>query len=170
MQQSESSRRFRRNSFKMSAALVGLMVALGGAAMAAGGDRHAKIFNRLDTNGDDKVSPTEFRPFADRRFVRFDADGDGTVTSEEVKAHLMQRVERQHKRLMRRFDTDGDGKVTQAEYGERVATMFDLIDKNDDGAISREEAQKMRKRMHMRMKRFLEDNAPDGTTEPEEAN
>ena len=82
----------------------------------------------------------ELKPFADKRFARFDTDGNGVITGDEVKAHLMRRMERRQKHLMRRFDADGDGKVTQAEYSDRVANMFDVIDKNDDGAITRDEA------------------------------
>jgi len=170
MQNTETDGFFRRNSLKMTATLIGLMVVLGGAAIAAGGGHHARMFNKADVNGDDKVSREEFKPFANKRFARFDTDGNGVVTDDEVKAHLMRRMERRQKHLMRRFDADGDGKVTQAEYGDRVATMFDVIDKNDDGAITREEAREMRKHWRQRMKRFLDDNASDDTTEPTDKN
>ena len=170
MEQNEPNSLFGRKGVKLTAALVGAMVVLGGVAVAAGGGHHARMFNKADVNGDDKVSREEFKPFANKRFARFDTDGNGVVTGDEVKAHLTRRIERRQKRLMRRFDADGDGKVTQAEYGERVATMFDVIDKNDDGAITREEAREMRKHWRQRMKRFMDDNASDDTTEPADKN
>ena len=170
MQQSAPKGLFARKSVKLTAALVGAMLVLGGAAVAAGGGHHARMFNKADVNGDDKVSREEFKPFANKRFERFDTDGNGVVTGDEVKAHLTRRIERRQKRLMRRFDADGDGKVTQAEYGDRVATMFDLIDKNDDGAITREEAREMRKHWRQRVMRFMEDNASDDTPEPADKN
>ena len=65
MQHNEAKGLFRRNSLKMNAVLIGLMVLL-----AAGGGHDAKLFNRAEAN-DDEVSREEFRPFADWCFARF---------------------------------------------------------------------------------------------------
>lgn len=56
------------------------------------------------------------------RFARADADRDGFVTAEEVRAGAEQRrANRQHRR------------------GERRAQLFDRLDSDHDGSISREE-------------------------------
>ncbi len=57
----------------------------------ARGEGNAKAHPALDTNGDGKLSAEEFSQRATRWFERFDANRDGTVTQDEVKAARTQR-------------------------------------------------------------------------------
>lgn len=50
----------------------------------ARGDR---MFEKLDTDGDGKISEAEHLAHAKERFKAMDANGDGFVTKEEGKAH-----------------------------------------------------------------------------------
>ena len=140
----------RRSSLKLTAALAVLMLALGGAAMAGGGEKHARMFDRLDANNDEQINRDEIKPVVAKRFKRFDTDGDGVVSAAEIDAHLMKRVERQRAHILKRFDRDDDGAVSRAEFDRQVARMFDLADENDDGLVSREEAREMRAEMRSR--------------------
>lgn len=46
-----------------------------------------RMFEKLDTNGDGKISEAEHLAHAKERFKAMDANGDGFVTKEEGKAH-----------------------------------------------------------------------------------
>lgn len=48
-------------------------------------DRAARMFKRLDSDGNGVIARTEYEEFAARRFGRMDADGNGAVTLDEVK-------------------------------------------------------------------------------------
>ena len=82
-------------------------------------------------------------------FDRMDANKDGVVSFEEMKAfHEKSRAEghdRMHARL-KEIDTDNDGRISRAEAANapRLAEHFDEIDTNRDGFITREEMQAAR--------------------------
>ncbi len=48
--------------------------------------RAAKMFARMDRNGDGRIEPAELAARGQDRFERTDADGDGRVTMEEIRA------------------------------------------------------------------------------------
>lgn len=62
------------------------------------------MFEKLDTDGDGKVTKAEFEAFHAEKFTKMDADGDGVVTKEEAaaarekfKEHRGKKGERHHK-------------------------------------------------------------------------
>lgn len=72
---------------------------------------------------------------ADRMIEQWDADKDGKVTLDEMKAAAAERFARR--------DLDGDGVVTRADREARRAAhrdeQFDKMDADGDGVISKEE-------------------------------
>ncbi len=109
-----------------------------------------KQFDELDFDGDGQLSREEFtanctapesvRQAADILAIS-DRDGDGKLSIEEFKF-------RPRKAAFRSIDSDGDGFLSIKEYcrGEmrsasvaRVQHVFDLMDRDDDGALSFEE-------------------------------
>lgn len=96
--------------------------------------------SRLDEDGSGDISADEF---GNRRLgwlVEGDEDGDGVLSMDEITAAVEQRrQERREARLLRRFDIDGDGEVTVEELERQQEEWFALLDRNDDGALSREE-------------------------------
>lgn len=109
---------------------------------------------------------------------RFDADGDGALSLDELTAAVLDR----HASL----DTNGDGAVDATEREahagprreqaqERIDEHFDRIDADGDGSISREElaaAHAARgEQMHERMQEHLGriDTDGDGTISSDEA-
>lgn len=134
-----------------------------------GREHHAgRMFDRLDLNGDGKVSQEELLQRASTTFLRFDADGDGTVTKAEVEAKRdafreARKAFRQIKandgegrqearralrearpgamgeRLFDRADADKNGSLTKAEVETAVASLFKERDKNADGFLTADE-------------------------------
>jgi Ca2+-binding EF-hand superfamily protein len=51
---------------------------------------HGKWFQKLDKNGDGKISKEEFQLGADNKFERIDSNKDGYVTKEELQAAAKQ--------------------------------------------------------------------------------
>jgi len=41
----------------------------------------------MDTDGDQKISKTEWQKFHDDKFAALDKDGNGSVTEKEMAAH-----------------------------------------------------------------------------------
>ena len=105
-----------------------------------GGDPWQRL-ERMDTDGDGKVSKDEFQG-PDRFWDRLDANRDGLVTKDEARA--MRRGNRQRGMggggnpdgfLMPAFDKDGDGKISSEEW----LAFFKRADKNNDGTVSADE-------------------------------
>lgn len=74
-------------------------------------------------------------PRAEQMFERMDADNDGKVTLEEMRAAAIERFSRR--------DVDGDGVISredrEAHRINRRAEHFDKLDANADGVVSKEE-------------------------------
>lgn len=92
-------------------------------------DRLERMIERLDADQSGAISLEEFARRSNERFATEDANGDGTVTTEEREAareaHAAQREEKKSKR--------------KDKKGKRGEERLAQIDTNKDGAVSREE-------------------------------
>jgi len=95
---------------------------------------------RADTNGDGMISREEAAalPMISKHFDEIDANHDGQITVEELRAfHAKQRAEH-----FKKIDTDGDGRISRAEAqanAPRLAAHFDQLDANKDGFLTPDE-------------------------------
>lgn len=101
-------------------------------------------FAEVDADGDGSVTPEELETYRAARFAEIDADGNGTVDADELIAHQeAQRIERQTARVQAMIearDTDGDGVLSQEELSSRPqVSMFDRLDRDGDGVIQQSE-------------------------------
>ena len=120
-------------------------------AAPQGGPHEGRFAERLkaaDTNGDGAISRAEAQaglPMIARHFDQIDANKDGQITQDELRAfHEQRRVAMEQKRgeHWKKIDTDGDGRISRAEAqanAPRLFEHFDAIDANRDGFITPDE-------------------------------
>lgn len=119
----------------------------------------AKALKALDKNEDGKLSREELRPqFPHGRQPGQRGGqgggpggrpGGGPPSGEQFVKHIMG------------FDKDGDGKVTKEELPEPMQRMLQRGDTNEDGAIDREEAEKLVEQLE-RFRRDRPQGGPGG--------
>ena len=124
---------------------IGLLAA--GAASAKpwhGGGHH--MFDEADANEDGEITKEELAAHRAALFEEMDADGDGAVTPAEIEAHHeAKRAERRAKHF-ERMDADGDGAISEAEFAAIPTPMFDKLDANEDGVLTKDEAKAAHKK------------------------
>lgn len=100
-------------------------------------DRDAEAtFQRLDGDGDGKLSPDELSMIARARFDQLDRDDDGVLSFEEFRE--MESL-RDPEATFRRLDTDDDGRIAGHELPEWLRARFESVDTNDDGFVDEDE-------------------------------
>ena len=133
------------------ASLAGLLFAATPAL--AGGDKgeHHKGMagmEMMDTSGDGQVSRDEHTAAAKKMFDTMDGDKDGKVTATEMEAAHAQMVGKDAKKMKGRMsaadkikvvDTNGDGALTAEEHATGATTMFDRMDTDKNGTLSKAE-------------------------------
>jgi len=101
---------------------------------------HGNLIKRLDKDGDGKISLAEAQaaPRFAQRFAQIDANSDGFVTRDELKAARQAQAQARFQKI----DTDGDGKISLAEAqanAPRLAEHFAQVDANQDGFVTQDE-------------------------------
>ena len=161
----------------MALLVVGLYALADPAAPCAGGDDPPKekdapqappwmnltaeeFIKRFDANKDGVLTKDELPPGLARNFERFDLDGNGKLDAKEVGQMLEtarrrfgdkppakpadkpadnEAVERRVNDIFERMDANKDGKISKEEAKNRIADNFDRIDTNKDGYIDKDE-------------------------------
>ena len=106
-----------------------------------GGQRMRVLFEQYDTNEDGTLTQEEIDTARAAQLGKFDGNADGSLTLEEYEALWLDAM---RERMVDRFqahDDDGDGLVTAEEFGEEFSGIVERFDRNDDGALSKEDRQ-----------------------------
>jgi Ca2+-binding EF-hand superfamily protein len=114
-------------------------------------------FTAIDTNGN-LILESEEIDAAPKSLAKLDKDGDGQITSDEVRMSMPQRRPRRDEekeggpppnliedtvKTLMAFDANGDGKLSRSELPERFQGIFDRGDVNKDGFLTPDEIRKV---------------------------
>jgi Ca2+-binding EF-hand superfamily protein len=100
------------------------------------GDFTQRILHRVDTDKDGKISKAEFDAEGTKLFAKLDGNSDGKIEGTEMPQRHWARF-RGH--MFDQIDADHDGQVTKAEFQAAGEKMFQRMDKNGDGIIEKSE-------------------------------
>ena len=120
-----------------------------------GGPGDADVFERFDENGDGLLTEDELPEQAWLRLASVDSDGDGAVSVDELAA--IQPTPSARDDFFARLDADGDGSLTQAEVPACLWERLASADTDGDGLVSSEELTTFRPARPSR-----EGSGPDG--------
>lgn len=127
--------------------------AFGGLGFGPGGNNPPFDFAAVDKDGDGKITRAEMDAFQKARAAEADANKDGFVAPEELKAHMIAQFTARADDLVKRMidgrDDDGDGKLSLAEMqaGPGPARMMQFLDQDGDGALTQAELTAARDQM-----------------------
>jgi len=124
----------------LSVAVTCAAAVLASPALAGGHcDRGHRILHRMDLNGDGGISPAESAARGAIRFLRWDGDGDGAVTLEEMMAAAQARLAERIAKRFARIDRNGDGRIERAEFDAVGSERFARSDADGDGVVTEAE-------------------------------
>jgi Ca2+-binding EF-hand superfamily protein len=138
------------NRLMLLGGVVGLALSAAAPAFADFGP-----WQKADTNKDGVIDRAEFDAQGASRFKQVDANSDGFIGQDEMKAfHDAQRAKFEAARgemagkMIKRFDKDSDGKLSETEWPDKGRMKFADADANKDGAVTADEISAMRQKPH----------------------
>lgn len=129
-----------------SVALLMLLATPLSVAPAAAGqaDRESALrwYDGVDTDHNETVDAAEMNRVRDKRFRRYDGNGDGYITLDEFNYSIPEDLGDERERRSRRFavmDRDGDSRLDKDEYLAFGGRVIQAADRNGDGIVTRQE-------------------------------
>ena len=106
-------------------------------------------FSKIDLNNDNLISKTELMNHRKREFSFADTNHDGALSIEELIARNT-KVSFRAKRMMQILDQNSNGVLEFDELNSvvsnRFGNIFESLDLNNDGHLSKKEFSKLKKR------------------------
>jgi len=97
------------------------------------------MMERYDANKDGKITQDEIDTNRAEWLKEFDADKNGPLSLDEFQNLWLKARHEQMVREFQMFDRDGNGQVTLDEYQGPMAHIVEGMDRNGDGALSRDD-------------------------------
>jgi Ca2+-binding EF-hand superfamily protein len=157
--------------FKTGAAVAALFAATFATAVMAEkghggpegrGEMLLQMFDTIDADKDGKLTEAEIEAHRAAEFTAADTNADGMLNAEELTAQHMARMSQMAAdhttQMIERTDDNGDGNLSAEEMTQTVQERrFAQLDQDEDGAISKAEAEDAGDRfMERRKKRHHE--------------
>ena len=99
------------------------------------GHRMERMIERFDADGDGSITREEVIETRTERLNSFDTDGNGTLSLEEYQALWLDAMRERMVDQFQAHDDVGDGVVTVEDFTERFDRMVRRLDRNGDGVI-----------------------------------
>jgi Ca2+-binding EF-hand superfamily protein len=109
-----------------------------------------RLLEQFDTDKDGKLTQEEVDKFRAGQLAEFDADKDGKLNLEEYQALWLDVMRERMVDAFQRHDGDGDALVTLEEFQKRFRNLVARLDRDDDGAFSRDDHRNHREKMRHR--------------------
>lgn len=107
------------------------------------GGRHGgmmrEVFQQADADGDRTLTRDEIGAFRTSLVAQADAGGDGALSIDEFDIAYRQLTRPQMVRAFQRLDRDGDGIISAVEMDRTLDRMVQRMDRNGDGVLTMED-------------------------------
>ena len=107
-------------------------------------------FSKIDFNNDNLISKTELMNHREREFSFADTNHDGALSIEELITARTIKVSFRAKRMMQILDQNSNGVLEFDELNSvvsnRFGNIFESLDLNNDGHLSKKEFSKLKNR------------------------
>lgn len=128
-----------KTKFLVALCAVAMLTAGAVAAQPVAGDRIDDMLAHImeaDVNHDGMITRAEWLDFRAGQFSRFDRNGDGAVSQDDVPA-LLRRGQRGSRLqdTMTELDANHDGRISRAEFTGGPTRIFDQVDRDHNGVI-----------------------------------
>jgi hypothetical protein len=104
-----------------------------------GGEMFRALFAEADANGDGSVTAEELGALRTAKVGAADANSDGNLTLEEFQTVWLELMNPAMVDAFQNLDADGDAVITAAELDAMVAHALDRMDRNGDGVINEDD-------------------------------
>jgi Ca2+-binding EF-hand superfamily protein len=99
------------------------------------------MLQKMDSNGDGRVSLDEYVAAASTRFKNIDVQNKGTVDANDIAASpvTLQRDQKIADAIVKRMDKDAKGYISQDDVVAAAQSRFTRMDENGDGKLTSDE-------------------------------
>ncbi|SEW35602.1 Ca2+-binding protein, EF-hand superfamily [Aliiroseovarius sediminilitoris] len=108
----------------------------GGDGMRGGGEMFRGLFAQIDADGNGSVTQEEVDAFRAAKVTEADVSGDGALSIEEFDTLYREFTRSRMVDMFQDLDADGDGVISPEEADARFGDVVNRMDRDNDGALT----------------------------------